>query len=198
MRYLVTGAAGFIGSHLCERLLALGHDVIGLDAFVPYYPRPLKEHNLADARNHSTLQVPSPRPAQRRPIVRGGRSRSHLPSGRDAGPRGIVDRLRSVPGMQRHRDSAPARSGQGESVAEAVRLRVHVERLRQVRVRRRDDADQARFPLWRHQAGRRASGEGAPGVVWHAGGQPAILLRVRSAAAAGHGLQHLHPRPVGR
>ena len=33
MRYLVTGAAGFIGSHLCERLLALGHDVTGLDAF---------------------------------------------------------------------------------------------------------------------------------------------------------------------
>src|SRR5262245_51096239 len=52
MRYLVSGAAGFIGSHLCERLLALGHDVTGLDAFVPYYPRPLKEHNLAAARKH--------------------------------------------------------------------------------------------------------------------------------------------------
>ncbi|HNS81502.1 MAG TPA: NAD-dependent epimerase/dehydratase family protein [Kiritimatiellia bacterium] len=43
---LVTGAAGFIGSHLCEALLAKGHEVVGLDAFIPYYPRPLKESNL--------------------------------------------------------------------------------------------------------------------------------------------------------
>ncbi|MCC9076246.1 NAD-dependent epimerase/dehydratase family protein [Litorilinea aerophila] len=44
---LVTGAAGFVGSHLCEQLIARGHRVIGVDAFIPYYPRPLKEHNLA-------------------------------------------------------------------------------------------------------------------------------------------------------
>ncbi len=50
MQCVVTGAAGFIGSHLCERLLALGHEVIGLDAFVPYYPRAVKERNLAGLR----------------------------------------------------------------------------------------------------------------------------------------------------
>ncbi|MFN3982994.1 MAG: NAD-dependent epimerase/dehydratase family protein [Caldilinea sp.] len=44
---VVTGAAGFIGSHLCERLLDEGNTVIGIDAFIPYYPRPLKERNLA-------------------------------------------------------------------------------------------------------------------------------------------------------
>jgi nucleoside-diphosphate-sugar epimerase len=47
MKCVVTGAAGFIGSHLCERLLADGHDVVGLDCFVPYYPRPVKDRNLA-------------------------------------------------------------------------------------------------------------------------------------------------------
>lgn len=52
MRCLVTGAAGFIGSHLCERLLADGHDVLGLDAFIPYYPRAVKEANLAGLRAH--------------------------------------------------------------------------------------------------------------------------------------------------
>src|SRR5262245_7158859 len=53
MHCLVTGAAGFIGSHLCERLLALGHSVVGVDAFIPYYPRTIKEQNLAAARKHS-------------------------------------------------------------------------------------------------------------------------------------------------
>src|SRR5580693_9402558 len=52
MKCLVTGAAGFIGSHLCERLLQNGHSVVGLDCFIPYYPRALKEANLAEARRH--------------------------------------------------------------------------------------------------------------------------------------------------
>ncbi|MCC6417190.1 MAG: GDP-mannose 4,6-dehydratase [Gemmataceae bacterium] len=52
MKCLVTGAAGFIGSHLCERLLHAGHEVVGLDAFIPYYPRPLKEANLTAALRH--------------------------------------------------------------------------------------------------------------------------------------------------
>ena len=43
---LITGAAGFIGSHLAERLLARGDQVIGLDNFDPFYPREAKERNL--------------------------------------------------------------------------------------------------------------------------------------------------------
>ena len=51
-RCLVTGAAGFIGSHLSEALLAKGHEVVGVDAFIPYYPRPIKEKNLETARRN--------------------------------------------------------------------------------------------------------------------------------------------------
>ena len=48
MRYVVTGAAGFIGSHLAEQLLSEGHDVVGIDSFTDYYDPALKEEN---ARN---------------------------------------------------------------------------------------------------------------------------------------------------
>ncbi len=50
MRCLVTGAAGFIGSHLAEALVAQGHSVVGVDCFTDYYPRPVKEANLACLR----------------------------------------------------------------------------------------------------------------------------------------------------
>lgn len=56
MKCLVTGAAGFIGSHLSEKLLELGHQVHGLDCFVPYYDRSLKERNLLAARKHPNFR----------------------------------------------------------------------------------------------------------------------------------------------
>ena len=48
-RVVVTGAAGFIGSHLCERLLAAGHEVVGIDSLSDYYDRERKEQNLREA-----------------------------------------------------------------------------------------------------------------------------------------------------
>ena len=45
MRYAVTGAAGFIGSHLAEALQAAGHHVVGIDAFTDYYDPAVKEEN---------------------------------------------------------------------------------------------------------------------------------------------------------
>lgn len=57
MKTLVTGAAGFIGSHLCESLLADGHEVVGVDAFIPYYPREVKESNLDRARAQAGFRL---------------------------------------------------------------------------------------------------------------------------------------------
>jgi UDP-glucose 4-epimerase len=56
MKALVTGAAGFIGSTLSERLLADGAEVTGIDSFTDYYPRPIKECNLAGPRAHPKFQ----------------------------------------------------------------------------------------------------------------------------------------------
>ncbi len=53
MKCVVTGCAGFIGSHLAERLLNDGHTVVGVDCFTDYYPRAIKESNLAGFRDHS-------------------------------------------------------------------------------------------------------------------------------------------------
>ena len=48
MRYAVTGAAGFIGSHLAEALLAAGHDVLAIDCFTDYYDVARKEENARE------------------------------------------------------------------------------------------------------------------------------------------------------
>jgi nucleoside-diphosphate-sugar epimerase len=52
MKALITGTAGFIGSTLAERLLANGADVIGVDCFTDYYPRAIKERNMAALAGH--------------------------------------------------------------------------------------------------------------------------------------------------
>ncbi len=50
MRIFITGAAGFIASHLCEKLKSQGHEVFGIDNFNDYYDVKLKELNASDLK----------------------------------------------------------------------------------------------------------------------------------------------------
>lgn len=57
MKCLVTGAAGFIGSHLCEELLGRGEEVTGVDCFTRYYPRRLKERNIDEVERVGNFKL---------------------------------------------------------------------------------------------------------------------------------------------
>ena len=54
---LITGAAGFIGSHLCDRMLREGWRVAGIDNFCDFYPEPMKRANIEQARRHERFDL---------------------------------------------------------------------------------------------------------------------------------------------
>lgn len=57
MRVLVTGCAGFIGSHVAEELVRHRYEVIGIDCFTPYYPRVIKEYNLVGLMSNASFRL---------------------------------------------------------------------------------------------------------------------------------------------
>lgn len=56
MKILVTGCAGFIGSHLCEKLLEKNYDVVGIDNFDSFYSRTIKENNIKSFKEHERFE----------------------------------------------------------------------------------------------------------------------------------------------
>ena len=80
MRVLVTGAAGFIGSTLCESLLQDGAEVVGVDAFIPSYPEPIKRGNVTRASQDRRYRLVEAdlREAELDPLVEGMSHVVHL------------------------------------------------------------------------------------------------------------------------
>ena len=56
MNILLTGVAGFIGSHVAEKLLESGHEVTGIDNFDPFYAQSIKEHNISTLLNNERFR----------------------------------------------------------------------------------------------------------------------------------------------
>ena len=181
MKAVVTGAAGFIGSHLSAALLESGAAVTGIDCFTDYYARPLKEANLA------TLTGPPGIHASSRPPCRSSTSGQLIagvnprfsPGGPGWRPEELGTRFRRLYKEQCRGDSAAARSA-GRHADPEIRICVELVGLRRPRAaadaRRRVSA--AAFALRRVEAGRRASGSSLLGQPW----------RARRVAAVFHGL----------
>ena len=80
MRCVVTGAAGFIGSHVAESLVRDGHEVVGIDCFTDYYPRADKEENLRALRESARFRLVEARlqDAELAPLLEGASHVYHL------------------------------------------------------------------------------------------------------------------------
>ena len=183
MRYLVTGAAGFIGSHLSEALRDQGHDVVGLDCFTDYYDVALKEEN---ARGQEILRTrPGARPDRPRRVRRG------LPSRRAARCAELRRRLRDVPGAKRARLAAPLRGGCARRCPR--RLRVLVVDLRRGRglPHRGGRPPASGVAVRDHQAHLRAPRPGHGAELRPGCRRAAVLQRLRAPPAARHGV-HAH------
>jgi len=119
MKCVVTGAAGFIGSHLCHALLRAGHDVVGLDAFDPSYPEVIKQRNML-----GLLSLPRCR------FFRLDVARDHLDG--VLGDAEAVFHLAAKPGMQGGTNAA----GYWASDVEATRKVLEAARQSAARLRR--------------------------------------------------------------
>ena len=198
MKALVTGAAGFIGSHLSGALLDSGATVTGIDCFTDYYPRSAERGESCDGdgtrRLHASSKPRSRAPISR-PVLAGVNPR--LPPGRPGGrSEKLGTRFRRLYKEQRRGDATAAR-GPGRSADPEIRICVELVGVRGPRAAAdaRGCVSAAAVALRRLEAGSGAPGTSLLGEPRRAGRVAAVFHGLWPATAPGHGISAL---PDGR
>ena len=196
MKALVTGVAGFIGSTLAERLVADGADVVGIDCFTDYYPRAIKERNLAAAPTASGVSVRRIDALQDGDLGRsspGGPTSFTWPLRPASGKAGDAISRSTRPTTSKRRSSCSRRRPAPASSGSCTRRA-----RRSTATRRHPDARgrpaPARFALRRHQAG---GGTAVPPLLREPrrpDGRAPIFHGLRAAPAARHGFSSFPAR----
>ena len=203
MKILVTGAAGFIGMHVCQRLLERGDTVFGIDDLNDYYDPALKRARLARLEKHAAFSFGHLNVADRAGHGRSVRKASasaviHLAA--QAGvryslqnPAAYIDS--NLVGIRQHpRRLPPPRR-------EAPRVRQQFQRVRRQQghaVQRAPERRSPGQPLCRHEEGQRADGAQLQPPVPAADHRTALLHGVWPLGPAGHGVVPVHQGDAGR
>ena len=206
MTILVTGAAGFIGFHVCRALLARGERVLGIDNLNDYYDVRLKEARLALLQGHAAFDFARADISDREAMAAATRAgtgvdRPDRPSrgpGRGAPFAGGPLRLRAG-----QRDGPGGDAGTLPQAARARALRL---RQLQLGLRRRHRGAvlggcprrQPHLPLRGEQEGGRADRPRLRAPLRRARDRAPLLHGLRPLGPAGHGRLHLHPGNPGR
>jgi UDP-glucuronate 4-epimerase len=127
MNILVTGGAGFIGSHFVEKCLALGHEVAVLDDFNDFYDPAIKRANIAGfIKNVPVHEIDIRDGAAVLRVVKDGRFETIVHLAARAGVRPSIKDPEALPRHQHHRHLASARGGKAgrrARVSSALRAR---------------------------------------------------------------------------
>jgi UDP-glucose 4-epimerase len=166
MKCLVTGAAGFIGSHLCLRLLQDGFSVRAVDCFTDYYARELKEANLA-------------------PLL-GKKGFTFIPE--DLNHIDLPGLLDGIDGVFHLAAQAGVRASWGKSFSVYTQNNIEATQRLLEAAKGTDIPHAALFSLRGEQTGGRAPVPALLHQLWCSDRVPAVLHGLRSRAEAGHGL----------
>ena len=195
MKALITGGAGFIGSHLVDRMLARGADVLVLDDFNDFYDPAVKRRNIAAAASSPRFRLVEGdiRDADAVGRAFGSPTGPRRPP-RGAGRRPALARASDpLSGRQPRRHADPPRGGAREDPEVPLRLvLLGLRRRREASLHRGRSRRPSRLALRRHEARGRAAGAcGVAPARDRVLGAP-VLHRLRPAAEAGDGDPQVH------